>query len=215
MGQADNSERTVKQLRSVARRLRKKLTDNQAIFCQLYLESRNATQSYLQAYSKSCNSETVAAVNGSRMLRNAKIKPYIDAELDIIRQRHLITPDNLLREESNICYSDLGALFNGETLISPDQLPADVRKALSSVKVKTMRYKVNDSWETETTYEYKFWDKGAALGRMERHLGMYVDKQELTGPGGAPLEYRDMSKNEIARRVAFMLYNEMKNSEGD
>ena len=68
-------------------------------------------------------------------------------------------------------------------------------------------------YATETTYEYKFCDKGAVLGRMERHLGMYVDRSEISGPGGRAIELNDMSKYEIARRIAFALHNQIRNME--
>lgn len=38
------------------------------------------------------------------------------------------------------------------------------------------------------------------------HLGMYVDRSEISGPGGRAIELNDMFKNEIARRIAFALY---------
>lgn len=47
------------------------LTDQQKLFCLYYLQSFNATQSYLKAYK--CSYET-AMSEGSRSLRNPKIK---------------------------------------------------------------------------------------------------------------------------------------------
>ncbi|RVO67078.1 DNA-packaging protein [Sinorhizobium meliloti] len=39
---------------------------------------------------------------------------------------------------------------------------------------------------------------------IARDLGL-ADKSELTGPGGGPIETKEVSDNELARRVAFML----------
>lgn len=51
------------------------LTDKQQLFCVYYVNTYNATTSYQKAYE--CNRET-AMVNGSRMLRNAKVKNEIE-----------------------------------------------------------------------------------------------------------------------------------------
>lgn len=47
------------------------LTEQQKLFCLYYLQSFNATQSYIKAYK--CDYDT-AMVNASRLLRNAKVK---------------------------------------------------------------------------------------------------------------------------------------------
>ena len=57
-----------------------KLTDKQKAFCDYYIETLNATESYKKAGYKVKNDNT-AAVNANRLLRNAKIKSYIDKRL--------------------------------------------------------------------------------------------------------------------------------------
>ncbi len=52
-----------------------KLTPKQKSFADFYVETGNATESYLKAYN--CKKET-ADTNGARMLGNARIKEYID-----------------------------------------------------------------------------------------------------------------------------------------
>lgn len=54
-----------------------KLTPNQKIFADEYLIDLNATRAYKTAY-KNIKKDETAAVNGSRLLRNAKVKKYID-----------------------------------------------------------------------------------------------------------------------------------------
>ncbi|MBR6923829.1 MAG: terminase small subunit [Oscillospiraceae bacterium] len=57
------------------------MTEKQKIFADEYLIDLNATRAYKAAYPK-VKKDTVASANGSRMLRNAKIKAYIDEQLD-------------------------------------------------------------------------------------------------------------------------------------
>lgn len=48
-------------------------------------------------------------------------------------------------------------------------------------------------------------DQDAALVNIAKHLGMFVDKQQITGPGGGPLQHVAMTQAEfeqVARSVA-------------
>jgi phage terminase small subunit len=209
-----NLTQEIDELATKANQLRENLTPNQTLFCSEYLKDRNATRSYLVVY-PCCKSENAAAVNGLKLLRNAKIKSYLEKELEIVRLRNSIATDNILREEACICFSDIRKLFDYEGKLIPlDQLPEDVSKAVAYYEIKTRPVKLDgDEWGTATTFKVRFWDKGAALGRMERHLGMYVNKQELTVPGGRAIEVKSISKNEIARRIAFMFQDQLRKME--
>lgn len=56
------------------------LTPKQLAFVRIWIETGNITRSYMDAYE--VDSELVAAANGSRLLRNAKVRQYIDAVLE-------------------------------------------------------------------------------------------------------------------------------------
>ncbi|MBS6559251.1 MAG: terminase small subunit [Clostridiales bacterium] len=60
------------------------LTEKQKRFADEYLIDLNATRAYRAAYS-SCKKDEVAAVNGSKLLRNTKVEKYINAELEKIQ----------------------------------------------------------------------------------------------------------------------------------
>ena len=53
-----------------------KLTDKQMIFANEYLIDLNATRAYKKAY-PNVKKDSVAAANGNRLLRNAKVKNYV------------------------------------------------------------------------------------------------------------------------------------------
>lgn len=57
------------------------MTRNQRVFCDEYLKDLNGTRAYKVAYKNVTKDETAAA-NASRLLRNAKVKKYIDKKLD-------------------------------------------------------------------------------------------------------------------------------------
>ncbi len=64
------------------------LTDKQMIFANEYLVDLNATRAYKKAYPK-VKKDSVAAVNGNRLLRNAKVKNYIDEQLKKIEDESI------------------------------------------------------------------------------------------------------------------------------
>lgn len=65
-----------------------KLTDKQLIFASEYLKDFNATRAYKEAYKK-VKSDDVAAVNGNRLLRNAKVKSYVDEHIKAIEDNNI------------------------------------------------------------------------------------------------------------------------------
>jgi phage terminase small subunit len=58
------------------------------IFANEYLVDLNATRAYKKAYPK-VKKDSVAAVNGNRLLRNANIKSYIDEQLKKIEDESI------------------------------------------------------------------------------------------------------------------------------
>ena len=56
------------------------MTRNQKIFCDEYLIDLNATRAYKVAYKNVTKDETAAAAS-SRLLRNVKVKAYIDKRM--------------------------------------------------------------------------------------------------------------------------------------
>lgn len=161
---------------------RPNLPKKQIKFALEWLKDQNGQRAYRAAY-KTCKSNGAAAVGASRLLRDPKVKAFIELQetkfAAKIARKHNITQENILKEESCLVYSDLRNLFENGTLIKPDELPEEIAKAISSFKVRINK-KTN-----ETIYEYRFWDKGRALERMEKYLGMFDKDNQQSRP---PLE---------------------------
>ncbi len=73
-----------------------KLTINQKRFADEFIISGNATEAYLKAYKSVKRAETAAA-NGSRMLRNAKVKVYIDERLAELEDKAIAKQNEVLK----------------------------------------------------------------------------------------------------------------------
>lgn len=159
------------------------ITPNQKLFCLEWLKDRNGTRAYLAAY-KGCKTEAAARVNASKLLTKANIKSFLAKRLKKHEKQLDITVDRLKREEGRIAFSDVTALFDGKTTIAPADLPKDVRRAISGIKVHETETGEGENKTVKRTYEYKFWNKGQALERLERHLGMFErDNAQKAGDG--------------------------------
>jgi len=135
------------------------------LFVDEWLKDQNGTRAYKHAYPNVKKNHTASAAAG-RLLKNVAIQNYIDMKWAEKAAQYKVTPDRILEEESRIAFSNVVKLFNEnwETR-SPADLPEEAQQALASIKRKTTEH--GEEWE------YKFWDKGRALERVSKHLGMY------------------------------------------
>ena len=93
-----------------------KLNEKQKAFADYYIESLNATESYKRAYN--VVNQSTAEANGSRLLRNAKVKNYIDEVMSAKDESRIASQDEILQiltdiargitEEEVVQFSQLG-----------------------------------------------------------------------------------------------------------
>lgn len=185
-----------------------KLTDKQRIFVNEYLVDLNATRAYKKAY-PSCKKEETAAQAGSRMLRNVKVKEYIDKRMKEREIRTEITQDKVLQELATIAFSngtdfakvvEKPIIMNGIPVLDEegnqrtykdvelevtDNLTMNKKRAITAIK----NTKFGISVETA--------DKVKALELLGKHLGMFKDKLEVTGKINNP--YEGLTKEELLK----------------
>lgn len=217
----------------------KKLTPKQEMFVKEYLVDLNATQAYLRAGYKV--SENVAAVNGKRMLSNAKIDAAVQEAIKKRSDRTEITADKVLQRWWDIATADPNDIIHlrrvccrhcfgkeyqyqwrdeEEYALAVDRaeklakevekepiIPSNAggygfdRLAKPNPECPYCRGEGNPELHIEDTrdlgpkakllyagikqtqagIEVKFQDQAKALENVARHLGMFVDKKEITG----------------------------------
>lgn len=171
-----------------------KLTPKQKIFVDEYLVDLNATRAYKAAY-PSCKKEETINAAASRMLRNVKVKEYIEQRMKDREKRTEINQDKVLQELAKIAFANGtdfakvveksfmkpifdkdGTKINEEEvfykdveLIPTDDLPEEKKKAISAIK------------QTKFGIAIESCDKVKALELLGRHLGMFTDKVEHSG----------------------------------
>lgn len=145
---------------------------------------RNATKAYLAIHPDA--TAYTAASEGHRLLRNPKIQAEIQAVRNATKERSQLQCDSVVKGVLLIANADPLDLFDritGNFRDMPD-IPADTRKAISSVKVsrcttRTTTTKRGKTTTTETTtdrvIEYKLYNKLDANLRLCDVLGLRLD----------------------------------------
>ncbi|MCK8626617.1 terminase small subunit [Apilactobacillus kunkeei] len=90
-------------------------------FSLLYLQCFNATQAYMKTYN--VDYETAMA-NASRLLRNAKVKSYLDELRQAQSQELYVSVKDILEQELKIAYGNIGDYLTVKT-IKQERLDAD------------------------------------------------------------------------------------------
>lgn len=135
-------------------------------------------------------------------------KPHIKVALEWMQQEYLraigATLTNVVTQMTHIGFLDPRKVIDGEGKTIPlHKLDHATAAAISEVEVTEREF---NGASTVTKTRYKFNSKLKALQQLGEHLGLFnhVQKVELTGEGGGPIQL-EMTHTEIARRIAFVL----------
>lgn len=159
------------------------MTERQKRFAEEYLIDLNATRAYKAAYPNVKKDETAAAA-AARLLKNVKVKVYIDEQMQKRAKRTEVTQDKVVAELAKIGFARITDFVeidsrNNVIIRSTDKMDENKIGAIAGIK------------EGQNGIEVKMNDKVKALELLGRHLGMWNDKQEIT----ATISYEDYIKN--------------------
>lgn len=71
------------------------MNEKQKMFADYYIETLNITKSYKKAYGEEMSDEKASA-NGSRLIRNDKVKEYIEKAMEIKSNERIASQDEVL-----------------------------------------------------------------------------------------------------------------------
>ena len=156
-----------------------KLTPKQERFCYGYMETGNASGAYRAAYNAERMKPESVAVQAAKMLASPKIALKIDALRAELKQRHVVTIDRVLEEYAKLAFFDARKLFDDNGAVLPvSQWPDDAAAAIGGLDVAEIG--LGDGDALGVVKKLKLIDKRGALDSLARHLGMFVDKQEVS-----------------------------------
>ena len=111
------------------------------------------------------------------------------AEIDIAR---------VLLELTRIGTQDMRRLFRPDGSVKPPaEWDDDLAASISAVEVTSTTTGEGGAATTEHVYKVKTWDKNSALDKIAKHLGMFIDRAEVT----VHHHYHDMTDEELDREL--------------
>lgn len=203
----------------------KALTPRQEAFAVAFVETGNATEAYRRAYAP-CTMAPHAVRTKAYELKNtphvaariATMRAELDAEM---RDRYRVTTDRVIAELYKIGCADIRKAVRWHGSLVQDEDNPDGGDTLVIRNVYTTQVEVvsSDDVDDDTAgaiaevsqtpnggLKVKMHDKMAALNALARHLGMFVDKTEVTGKDGAPLVApEEVSNRQLARAILDVL----------
>lgn len=183
------------------------LNPKQQRFVDEYLKDFNGKQAAIRAG----YSPKTAEVQGSRLLSTAKVRVEVEKRRNAISEKAGVTVERILQEYARLAFLDPAQAFDKEgRLIPVCDMPEDVRRAVGGLDVVEMAggMQVDGDGAQHVpmfTKKLKFWDKKGALDSLAKIKGMFVEKVEHTGKDGGPIQTKDVSDIDLARRIAFLL----------
>ena len=161
------------------------MTPKQERFVQEYLIDLNATQAAVRAgYSKKTASE-----QGTRLLGNVRVQATLQEAIKKRSARTEITQDAVLEELRGIAFAKITDVAEwGETVLRQENMDGSVIEVpYHGLKVKNSRDLPGDAAtavaevsEGKYGVQVKMHSKVQALQLLGKHLGMFVDRQEVS-----------------------------------
>lgn len=152
------------------------LPPKQEEFCQQYLVDLNGTQAAIRAGYSPFSARDIAC----ELLTKPNIRARIDELMAARSMRTEINADVVIRELARIALVNPLDVINAASAELRESATVDQTAAIQSIKCKITA-------DGDIEREVKLNDKTKALELLGKHLGMYVDKKEHSGPGGGAI----------------------------
>ena len=177
------------------------LTDKQEKFVQELAKGKSQREAYRTAYPKSLKWKASAVdTQASILFNNSKVlERFREINNRLIKEAEdecIVDAKDVLKELARIGFADIKDYLSyrtGKTVVSKDENGepiidyAQIIEVMDSEKVDgrvIQEVKVNGKGE----FQFKLYSKLDALDKIAKHLGMYVERKELTGKDGGPVE---------------------------
>lgn len=162
------------------------LSNQQKLFCQKYLElGMNGTQAYLSVY-KTCKKEETAMAGASRLLRNVKVKEYIEELQSKVEEEAIVTIEDIVKELTAIAFTDrtkISQNVRNRIMLQDDKdgtkkeyFEDNVIFTQTSELDETTRKVIAGYKKTQSGFAVETYDKMKALELLGKYLGMFKDE---------------------------------------
>lgn len=142
------------------------------------------TKTYADVYpGHGCKNMQVLSVKASKLHTSAPIQARIAEMKAALSVKTTITQQRVLEELAKIGFANMGDMIeiqDGRSHVDIAKLTAEQKAAISEIQIDT-------SEDGKQRVKVKLHDKRAALMDIGKHLGMFREKIEVSGPNGGPI----------------------------
>lgn len=169
------------------------LTAKQELFCKEYIVDLNATQAAIRAG----YSEKTAEIIGHENLRKPYIAKRVQQLIDKRSNKVEIKADDVLRYLDDVLHTSTTDIVTVVTKQGKRHLPnGDVEDIeYQTVEVRdtetltaAQKAAIASIKQTKDGIEVKLHDKTKIAELAMRHLGLLIERKEITGAGGEPIQ---------------------------
>lgn len=162
------------------------LTNQQKLFCQEYLKlGMNATQAYMKVY-KTCKKEETAMASASRLLRNVKVKEYIEELQSKVEEKAIVSIEDIVKELTAIAFTDRTKISKMVTKEKQLEKTTLVYKAVDFSDTDTLdnetKKVIAGYKQTQSGLAVETYDKMKALELLGKYLGMFTETVKIENP---------------------------------
>lgn len=157
------------------------LNERQQLFCLYFVKMFNATKAYQKAYQ--CN-EYTAMVNGSKLLRNTKVKAEIEKLKQEKLNRAFLSEADIFQKYLDIAMTDITDFmtFGNKEIDITDKDGSQKTMTVSHINIKN-DYEVDGTLISEISQgrdgiKVKLLDKMKALDWLAAHIGIATEEQK-------------------------------------
>lgn len=180
------------------------LSNNQKLFCQEYLKlGMNGTQAYLNVY-KTCKKEETAMASASRLLRNVKVKEYIEELQSKVEEKAIVSIEDIVKELTAIAFTDRTKISKMVTKEKQLEETTLVYKAVDFPDTDTLdnetKKVIAGYKQTQSGLAVETYDKMKALELLGKYLGMFKDEAPTIN-NNIVNPYANLSEEELRKLV--------------
>lgn len=168
-------------------------------FAQALAKGKSADDAYVSAGFKANRG------NAARLNANESIRKRVDEIIGKGADKAAVTVARVLQELSRLGFADFRQAFDERgNLLPPGQWDDAFAASIASIEVVTRELpgarKGKRGARVEYIHKIKAWDKNSALEKIAKHLGMFVDRIEHSGPSGGPIQTESRTWREVLRQ---------------
>lgn len=162
----------------------------------------NATRAYMKVYPNS--SVEAARSSAAELLTSANVTQYVTKALEERQKRVHVTQDWVIEELAKIAGFDPRKLFDDQGGVKPvSEWDDSTAASISDFQAAELfGGEGEDRQAIGLVKKISTRDKVKALELLGKHLGLFIERKEITGKNGGPIQMQSMevlSDEELAR----------------